>query len=133
MALIVPKFTWNDGSPHTLTPIFPHEQKVPVDARDRQGTQDFSTDGIGQWMTDRVDLIRTLQFNNVKGSELASWAAFIDWAIEKNIFQFYPDAASGTNFTCTLEDDKWDPKFANKSSDGGYFKFTLTLRMYVTP
>jgi hypothetical protein len=133
MAIIVPKFTWNDGSPHTLTPIFPPEQKVPVDARDRQGSEDYSTDGIGQWMTDRIDRIRTLSFNNVKQSELASWEAFIDFAIEKNTFLYYPDSTSGTNYTVTLEDNKWDPKFNFKSSSGSFFKFTLTLRMYVTP
>jgi hypothetical protein len=130
MAFIVPKFVWNDGSAHTFTPAYPPTQKVPVDARVRQGSDDYSTDGIGQWMTDRVDRLRTLDFPNVPAAELSSWEAFIDFAIEKNTFDYYPDSTSGTHYTCTLEDDNWDPKFAIR---GSFFKFSLTLRMYVTP
>jgi hypothetical protein len=132
--MILPKFTWNDGSAHTLIPTYPPVSKVPVDTRSAQRTADFSTDGIGQWMTDRVDALRTLKFDYVPAADLASWAAFIDYAIEGNVFTYYPDKdVSGTHFDYTLEDTDWKPDLSIKSADGGYFKFSLNLRKYVTP
>jgi hypothetical protein len=126
------KFTWNDGSAHTFTPTLPPIQKVPVHSRSAIRDDDWSGDGLEQSITSRVDKFRTVNFTMVPSSDFSEWEAFIDYAIEKNVFTYYPDASdAGTHFDYTLEDTDWDPKFATKSSEGPYIAFVLKMRLYV--
>lgn len=131
--MLIPKFEWDDGSVHTLTPTYPPTQKVPVDKRAADREDDFTGEGVGQWTVNRVDRFRTLLFESVPEAQLSEWEAFIDWAIEGNFFKHYPDATSGTFVLWTMEDKEWDPQPADKTSEGRLFTFPITMRRYVTP
>lgn len=129
----VPKFAWNDGSPHTFTPSYPATSKTPIATRSALRHDDFTGDGTGQWITDRVDKFLTLPFNFVPPDDVADWEAFIDYAIEGKVFTYYPDSTdSGTHTDYTLEDQDWKPQFLFATPEGNWLKFTLTLREYVS-
>lgn len=132
MVIKVPKFAWNDGTAHTFTPTFPATSK-PTVSRSALRHDDFTGDGVGQWVTDRVDKFLTLPFNFIPPEDVASWEAFLDYAIEGNVFTYYPDSTvSGTHTDYTLEDQDVKPQFAFATPTGNWHKVTLTLRVYVS-
>lgn len=51
----------------------------------------------------------TMPYLRVPG-DLIEWGAFMDWALGGGEFDFYPDAALATFFTCTVEGDRFEPR-----------------------
>lgn len=132
--MILPKFTWNDGAAHTLSPSLPATKKVPVDKITADRNDDFTGDGVGQWSLNRQDRFRDMEFLLVPETELAQWEAFMLYATKGKVFTYYPDASdAGTHYDYTVEDKEWDPKLAEKgvSAATRYYTFSFTMRRYV--
>ncbi|HWR36366.1 MAG TPA: hypothetical protein VN622_10905 [Clostridia bacterium] len=127
----VPKITYNDGAPQTLTFTYPPVQKPGAEAREALRHDTYATAGVGQHITERVDRFRSLQIDFVPAADIPAWERFIDFAILGNVFRYYPDSTSAEYTDYTLEDTGWDPKFAYRGG-GGFYKFTLKLRKFVS-
>jgi hypothetical protein len=129
--VIQAKFVYGSG-PTTFIPTFPPVQKVWLPTKRAIRHDDYTGDGLGQWVTDRVDKFITLQFDTAVIGDASAWDAFTDWILEGNIFDYYPDSTSGTHKTYTLEDTDFDPKVNFKSSGGNVLKFTFVFREFVS-
>lgn len=135
MAAIVPipKFSYNPGSGVvTFSPTYPPVSKPgpqdgTSDELQAQRVDSISMSGKKQVFYLRTDTFRTLKFASVPFADLASWAAFMAWAISGGQFDYYPDNTLSAHTTYTLEDTDWKPVFAFLGISG----FTMQMRQFV--
>jgi hypothetical protein len=122
------KFTYNNGSPQSLTPAYAPINKLPVDAMSAVRHDSFTRVGQEQFVTERVDRVFDLEFKVVPQAQISDWETFITHAINGGQFEFYPDATSEIHATCHLVDTEWTPK---RGGAPGIFTFTLKIRKVV--
>jgi hypothetical protein len=99
----VPQFTYSSGT--TFVPTYAPRKKQPIATLGQEAIRhdSITTSGLQQSVLERVDRVFDLDFPFVPESDLASWDAFISWAIAGNQFQYAPDAtAPGTYVTCYM-------------------------------
>lgn len=127
MAIIVPKIVYNAV---TLNFTLPPVKNPAADKKTITRHDNFSTIGVGQFITERTDQFRLVTFENVPLDDIADISDFMDWALPRKPFDYYVDSTLSEFTTYTLEDTDWDPQFAFK---GGYYKFNMLLRKRVVP
>lgn len=125
--MLLPKFVYTSPAV-TFEPTWPAMQKSAQPKIQREGNDTYSTAGVRQSITLRLDHLWTLDFNFVPASDISGWTALINYAITGNPFDYYPDKTSGTHDTYTLDDTDFDPKYAAQM---GYYKFSITLRKQI--
>lgn len=139
--MILPKITYNNGTPQTLAFTYPPIMKPGSEERDVSGgsggnasrVDTIALNGNKQSINWRTDRFRTLQLDYVPAADIPAWEAFIDYAITGASFLYYPDATdSWASTEYTLEDQNWSPELNFKTTDGGMFKFTLRMRRKAT-
>lgn len=128
---IRPKFSYNPGAGIVdFSPTNPAVKKIPVDIGPMEVVRhdSITTSGIKQSVTERVDHFAELSFEDIPLSDLASWKALYDWALEGNQITYYPDATDSlTYIDYTLEDMKFAPKWKSYKN----FSLTMRLRLFV--
>jgi hypothetical protein len=122
IGLRLPKIVYGSS---TLTFTYPPVNK-PGGSLDREATREDSITltGLKQSIFVRTDLYWNLQMDFVPIADLPNWEAFIDYALQGNQFDYYPDATLGSHITYTLDDQTWAPKRAFM----GFGKFSLRFR-----
>ena len=124
-AFPVPKIVYDSGSgPVTLNFTYPDTGKPYADWLSAQRTDAITSSGIRQPVIARVDVMKSLQVENVPWADLPAWSDFLRFAIGGGIFLFYPDVTQPIYSTWELSDDKFSPKFSAR----GLSKLTLNLR-----
>lgn len=123
-----PKIIYNAT---TLTFSLPPVMQSVEEERQAVRHDSVSSSGVRQSIVERVDYFLTLQMDWVPlDADLAAWAAFIDFAILGNSFDYYPDADDALTFsTYLLEDDDWKPQHNVRTMK----KFSIKMRRYVAP
>ncbi len=87
-----------------------------------------ATSGVRESVLERVDQFLEINMDWIRsGSELASWQAFLDYALTGANFDYYADGSSLFSDTCVLEDT--EAKLEFKAS--GFYSLTLKLRKAV--
>ena len=125
MTLLVPKIVYNAT---TLNFSYPPVQKPNASLdRETQREDSITLTGLKQSIFVRTDEFWNLQMDFVPYADLAAWEGFIDWALQGNSFDYYPDSTSGTHTAYTLEDTGWKPQRAFF----GFVKFKLRFRKVV--
>lgn len=65
----------------------------------------ISTAGVRESVLERIDSFLELNVDYIQaGSDLASWSAFLDFALTGAPFGYYPDASQSAFINCLLED-----------------------------
>lgn len=115
----------------TLDFTYPPTSKSGDLQRVRQGEDTFSSYGLKQSITWRIDELRTLNMENVPAADISDWATFIDYAMLGLEFQYHPDASASPPAydLYTLDSTDWDPAYALR---GPYYKFKIVMRKVVT-
>jgi hypothetical protein len=128
--LVLPQIIYNGTIlSFTFPPVSkPGPQDGTSDERNRVGADSITSSGLKQSITERVEIFRELEMEFVPFTDMAAWAAFIDWAIQGNPFDYYPDVTLSAFDSWTLEDTNWPPKFNFR----GFAKFTLKMRKLVS-
>lgn len=126
--MIIPKFTYNNGSAVTFAPVWPPTKKDPVGPLVATRHDSITSSGIKQSVTERIDFMQVLNFEYVPSSDLAAWSEFMIFALAGGKFTYYPDATdSSTHSDYTIEDTTFDPKFICP----GAYSLTMTMRLFV--
>ena len=88
----------------------------------------ISTAGVRESVLERIDAFLEFTMDYIQaGSDLADWAAFLDYALTGSSFAFYPDASQAAYVNCLLENT--DAQMAYKAP--GFYSLTLKLRQRV--
>lgn len=128
--MIVPKFAYNTGAGIVdFTPTNPAVKKTPQGVGPLVASRhdSITTSGIKQSVFDRIDEFLELSFEDVPETDLASWKAFMSWALTGAQFTYYPDATDLlTYFDYTLENTDWRPKWKSWKN----YAFTLNMRLW---
>ena len=109
----LPKITWGGSFANTVTIAYPVDNFTSY-SKPREGSEWIqSPAGVEDaWIVGRdyylnVD-IRWIPTNNTTNPNATGWdgatgfRAFIEWAQDKNIFRWYPNASTGTYYSCYL-------------------------------
>jgi hypothetical protein len=124
-----PKIVYVDqfAATQTLQMNLPPTKK-PYSWLEREGSDSYSTAGIQQAITLRVDEFFEINLENVEqGDEIAAWDSFMRWMLFYNgEFDYFPDSDIDTSMRCTIDDKKFKPEF-----DKRRYKFKLTFRKVV--
>jgi hypothetical protein len=120
---------YNTGSGDIyFTPTYPAIGKQPLDGLEATRHDSITSSGIKQSVTERVDDMMVLSFPFVPQSDLASWRAFMLYALAGGVFAYRPNAADPTVWgEYTLESEDWTPKWVSPQT----FSFELKCRMWV--
>jgi hypothetical protein len=113
----------------TLSPALPPISKPGQEERHAERHDVFTLSGKRQAAIERVDYIMVVEIAYAAiARDLASWADFIDHAMQGGSFTYTPDSTDLSTYEMMeLQDTDWNPKF----NFLGYSKFTLKLRRLV--
>jgi len=125
--MILPKFSYNDGSAVNFTPAIAPKGKYAQDALDATRHDSITSSGKKQSVVENIANLQELNFPFVPDSDISSWNRFFAWALGGGQFDYYPDSTSGTKETMTLEDTNWTPAFTVI----GYYTFKFRMRKVV--
>jgi hypothetical protein len=121
MAFPIPRIIYGST---ILDFTYPDVQKPMTDLLQAVRHDSITSSGLRQSMVERVDVLKTLQFDSIPWADLPAFSDFIKYAIEGGSFQFYPDATASAFQTWELVDDNFSPQFSSR----GLTKCTLKLR-----
>lgn len=94
MSFPVPQITYNNGSPQTLSILYPPTSK-PKFSKQATRTDTFSTAGVRQTVVQRVNETHPVKMMNIiAGDDSDAWQLFLDWAVTGGAFEYYPDATN---------------------------------------
>lgn len=135
-----PKITWGASFANTLTFGValddainrPRRRDGSVSLRYPSGVDDAWTVGVDEilsgrarWVpiTDTVTPVAATGWDGATG-----WRAFLVWAMDKQPFRYYPDAAGSTYYLCYLDDPATMP---DVTLEKGYQHRSIPLTMRV--
>lgn len=127
MALLVPKIVYSSPAV-TLNFTYPPVQKPGTYELQSTRHDSTSSGGLRQSVIERTETYFTLQMDFVPASDLSNWADFFAYALTGAAFDYYPDSASGTHDSWTLDDTSWTPAYAAKQ----YAKFKMRIRKVIS-
>jgi hypothetical protein len=127
--MIRPQITYNNGTAQTLSFVYPPTKK-PRFSKQATRTDVFSTAGVRQTVVQRVNETFPLTMATIlDGDDTAAWQQFLDYAIEGEPFEYYPDADNPTlHFTMFLQDT--DAQLAYVSP--GVYSLSCTLQKEIS-
>jgi hypothetical protein len=125
-----PQFSYDPGTGVVnFVPTLPPTQKEPEGELQATRHDSFTSDGIKQSVWERTDEFLNLQFDAVPLSDMASWAALYDYALQGGELTYYPDSTNLlVSSVYTLEDMGWKYKRVGLN----FYSFTMKLRLWVT-
>lgn len=116
------------GGDVEFTPTYPPMGKQPLDCLSATRHDSITSSGIKQSVLERIDDVMTLTFSWVPQSDLASWKAFMLYALAGGVFAYRPNAADNTVWgDYTLDSQDWTPKRVALFT----FSFELQCRLWV--
>src|SRR5690242_2483857 len=63
----------------------------------------IASSGKAEHIYERTDTFLEFDMQTVVDADAAAWQAFLNWANQGNVFDYYPDASLGTFTTYTIE------------------------------
>lgn len=126
--MITPKFAYNAGAGLIdFAPTYAATNKTPFGPLVATRHDSFTSTGLKQSVTERIDTMKKLEFATVPESDMDDWNAFFSYALGGGQFTYYPDHTDAlTYFDYTLEDLSWDPSRVAP----GFYSFTMNLRLW---
>jgi hypothetical protein len=89
----------------------------------------ISTAGVRESVLERIDSFLDFTVDYIQaGTDLAGWAAFLDYALEGGAFAYYPDASQPGSINCLLE--VTNAEIAYKAP--GVYSLSLKFRQQVS-
>lgn len=127
--MILPMFIYKPGTGNIYwTPSTPAIGKQPLDCLAAIRHDSITSSGIKQAVLERIDDVMTLSFPIVPLADLASWKAFMQFALAGGVFAYRPNSTDNTVWgEYTLDSLAWTPKFVCF----GTFSFELQCRLWV--
>lgn len=121
-----PQISYNPGSGTVnFVPFLPPTNKEPEGELAATRHDSFASIGTKQAVWERTDTFLNLQFPMVPLSDMASWDAFYQYALQGGVFTYYPDSTDPTVSTqYTLEDTGWKYKRVAP----GFYSFNVKIR-----
>jgi hypothetical protein len=121
-------YTPTGGAEQTLSFSAPPRQQ-PGYVKTAVRHDNISTAGVRESVLERIDAFLEFTMDYLQaGTDLANWAAFLDYALTGGPFAYYPDASQPGYINCLLENS--DAQIAYKAP--GLYSLTLKFRQQVT-
>lgn len=117
------------GSPSSALTFQRPPRKVPAYWMEATRHDNIASSGVREAVFERIDYFLDLEMEWVAiGSDVASWQAFMAWALAGNPFSYYPDASQSSFTNYWLEDTNWNAAYKAP----GQYTFELRFRQVVT-
>ena|SRR5690348_16699920 len=94
-----PKIVYNSV---TLNFTYPPRQVPNYDKETIRNINPASS-GVTEQIYERTDTFLEINVADVPDADASAWSAFLDWANQGNVFNYYPDASVNSFTTYTLE------------------------------
>jgi hypothetical protein len=124
-----PQITYYSGSTLVTLPFTYPPRNVAAYNSVATRHDNISSSGVRESILERIDNFREIEMQTVlSAADVASWNAFMQYALQGGQFSYYPDASQNTFTNYWLEDTTW--KAGYKAP--GIFSFKVKFRQVVT-
>jgi hypothetical protein len=121
-------FVWSGSLRSVLEPTYPAFQKPMAPQQNVVRHDSITSSGIKQSVVERREKFLPLNWPFVPQADIAEWTTFMNWALDGQVFTYYPDSTDPTTHTdYSLEDTNWLPKRAAF----GHGTHSINMRVWV--